>query len=195
QDDRLDNSDRGAQDAAGEGSNRNRPPDDGAHGGVHAALDAVRCDRLPEADLVDVVHRNKDVVQKTQHAENDRRDADQRQRRRQGDESAEEDGQPQSHPQPEGSRQPGGEEGADQPTTLLIPKMMPTTAADRWRSRYAKTRKTAPKIMFEPRLVVAVHPAIRHRMGLLKTTSMPSRISGMKPVAPDAVLGDRKSVV
>src|SRR2546428_1585844 len=73
--------------------------------------------------------------------------------------------------------------------TLLIAKITPTTAAVRWRSRYANTRKTAPKIMFEPRLVVAVHPAIRHRMGLLKTTSIPSRISGMKPVAPDAVLG------
>ena len=43
--------------------------------------------------------------------------------------------------------------------------------------------------MFEPRLVVAVQPAIRHRIGLPKTTSIPSRISGMKPVAPDAVLG------
>src|SRR5205823_14224012 len=43
--------------------------------------------------------------------------------------------------------------------------------------------------MFEPRFVVAVHPAMRQRIGLLKTTSIPSRISGMKPVAPDAVLG------
>src|SRR5439155_17185269 len=43
--------------------------------------------------------------------------------------------------------------------------------------------------MFEPRLVVAVQPAIRHRIGLRKTTSMPSRISGIKPAVPDVVLG------
>ena len=43
--------------------------------------------------------------------------------------------------------------------------------------------------MFDPRLVVAVQAAIRQRIGFRKTTSIPSRISGMKPEAPDAVLG------
>src|ERR1700682_4163200 len=43
--------------------------------------------------------------------------------------------------------------------------------------------------MFEPKLKVAVHPAIRHRIGFLNTTSSPSLISGMKPVAPLAVVG------
>src|SRR5437899_12849720 len=43
--------------------------------------------------------------------------------------------------------------------------------------------------MFDPRLVVAVHPAMRHRIGLLNTTSMPSRISGMNPDFPAAVPG------
>src|SRR5437764_112955 len=43
--------------------------------------------------------------------------------------------------------------------------------------------------MFDPRLVVAVHAAIRQRIGFRKTTSIPSRISGMKPEVPDAVLG------
>src|SRR3989442_2026813 len=66
---------------------------------------------------------------------------------------------------------------------------MGTLRADRWSWRYAKTRKREPKIIFEPRLLVAVQPAIRQRIGLRKTTSIPSRISGMKPVAPDAVLG------
>src|ERR1700674_5600488 len=44
-------------------------------------------------------------------------------------------------------------------------------------------------MMFDPRFVVAVQPAIRHRSGFLNTTSRPSFISGMKPVAPLAVLG------
>src|SRR5438874_11224131 len=43
--------------------------------------------------------------------------------------------------------------------------------------------------MFDPRLVVAVQAAIRQRIGFRKTTSIPSRISGMKPEVPDAVLG------
>src|SRR5260370_41790538 len=43
--------------------------------------------------------------------------------------------------------------------------------------------------MFDPRLNVAVQPAIRQRIGFLNTTSSPSLISGMKPVPPLAVLG------
>src|SRR2546430_366299 len=43
--------------------------------------------------------------------------------------------------------------------------------------------------MFDPRLGVAGQAAIRQRIGFRKTTSIPSRISGMKPEAPDAVLG------
>src|SRR5258708_37674038 len=43
--------------------------------------------------------------------------------------------------------------------------------------------------MFDPRLNVAVQPAIRQRIGFLNTTSSPSLISGTKPVAPLAVLG------
>src|SRR4029077_3392748 len=44
-------------------------------------------------------------------------------------------------------------------------------------------------MMFDPRFDVAVQPAIRHRRGFVNTTSRPSLISGMKPVAPLAVLG------
>src|ERR1700737_376457 len=73
--------------------------------------------------------------------------------------------------------------------TLPIAKMIPTTAAERWRSRYMKTRRTAPNTMIDPKLVVAVQAAIRHRIGFLKTTMMPSFISAMKPVAPDAPAG------
>src|SRR6266566_1831888 len=73
--------------------------------------------------------------------------------------------------------------------TLLNAKTTPTTPADRWSWRYANTRKTAPKTIFDPRLVVAVQAAIRQRIGFRKTTSIPSRISGMKPAVPDAVLG------
>src|SRR5256885_3336899 len=43
--------------------------------------------------------------------------------------------------------------------------------------------------MFDPRLVVAVQPAIRQRIGFLNTTSSPSFISGTKPLDPLAVLG------
>src|ERR1700682_3353183 len=73
--------------------------------------------------------------------------------------------------------------------TLPIAKMIPTTAAERWRSRYMKTRRTAPNTMIDPKFVVAVQAAIRQRIGFLKTTTMPSFISAMKPVAPDAPAG------
>src|ERR1700736_5680458 len=75
------------------------------------------------------------------------------------------------------------------PPTLPIAKMTPTTAAERWRSRYMNTSRTAPNTMIDPKFVVAVQPAIRQRIGFLNTTMMPSFISATKPVAPDAVAG------
>ena len=43
--------------------------------------------------------------------------------------------------------------------------------------------------MLEPRLAVAVQPAIFHSVGLWMTTWMPSHISCQKPLRPDAVAG------
>src|SRR5215469_10362797 len=44
-------------------------------------------------------------------------------------------------------------------------------------------------MMLEPRLLVAVHPAIFHRVGLPSTTRIPSHISTQKPLRPEAVPG------
>src|SRR5438094_8428361 len=60
-----DDADPGAQDPAEERSDRDGPPHDRAHGRVEPALEPDRNDRLPEADLVDVV----DAAGQEQHEE------------------------------------------------------------------------------------------------------------------------------
>src|SRR6202022_4078503 len=120
--DRIDDADRRSKDAAEEGPKRNRSPDDGTHSGVPPSLDSVGGDRLPQADLVDVVDRNHDIGDESKNAEHDDRRADQRQRRGKLGEPAHDDGHAQGRSQPEGSRRPGREKRANQPAHAAEPK-------------------------------------------------------------------------
>src|ERR687895_1225142 len=62
-DDRLAQADPGTEGTADDRADRDRSPHDEAHHGVHASLESRRTNRLPVADLDDVVDDDREATE------------------------------------------------------------------------------------------------------------------------------------
>ena len=174
--DRLAETDPGAECAADERPDRDRAPDEEAHHRVHASLEPRRTDRLPIADLDDVVDDDREA------AEEHRGDEEREWLRCRPGRSAKSsvDG-PHEHADGDGrgarcrtaSRDASRRTRRRTTRRSPIENASPITAAESSSSRTRYTRMIA-NATFEKKFEVAVQPACARRFGFPRTKRSPS---------------------